>query len=647
MSAIWGQISFSGEINQAPFYAIQQYYEKHCKIEHYHSMEQKSVCFHAGIQHITAQAAREQLPIFDALRNTLFVADCILDNRIDLIQELNAKGQDIRNNTDIPDGTLMYLCYQYWGMECVRLFRGVYSFAVYDGTTDTLYLASDHTASRCLYYCRQGNTFAFSTLLEPIRMFYPQLTLNDAFIKDFLTAPGLMPNVVSTETPYQNVYKLNPGTYLTITKTSICETTYWTPSERSFSIPCRTASEYGSFFRKLFESCVRDTLHTCGNIGISMSSGLDSASVGAVAARALAAQNLSLHTYTYVPYEKPSLDRNRHNVHDETEDVKKILAMHPNMIPQFLTNEGKNCFQNLQRDLEIMEIPYKAYGNLPSLFEIYSIAYKDGCRIVLTGQTGNSTISHGYIDDVLYDLYARKRYLSFVRYLNRYSPHVKESRKAALRECIRYFNHANSYYRNYQWEYTPDNPFLASDILTDYPIAERYTKAQVPMYQAVPTPSAIYRRYLGYNSMYTYLGELDTKAGLAHGIVLRDPTRDKRMLEFCYQLPYHYFAYHGTPRWLIRNNLRDILPTQLLDDWLRYGVQNSDCNQRIARDFDTLYPTFTRVTASPGLTKYINSEKINRFLESAASGLQPDEEDNLLYFSFLFILANYLEIKNL
>ena len=99
MSAIWGQISFSGEINQAPFYAIQQYYEKHCKIEHYHSMEQKSVCFHEGIQHITAQAAREQLPIFDALRNTLFVADCILDNRIDLIQELNAKGQDIRNNT--------------------------------------------------------------------------------------------------------------------------------------------------------------------------------------------------------------------------------------------------------------------------------------------------------------------------------------------------------------------------------------------------------------------------------------------------------------------------------------------------------------------------------------------------------------------
>ena len=147
--------------------------------------------------------------------------------------------------------------------------------------------------------------------------------------------------------------------------------------------------------------------------------------------------------------------------------------------------------------------------------------------------------------------------------------------------------------------------------------------------------------------MYTYLGELDTKAGLAHGIVLRDPTRDKRMLEFCHQLPYHYFAYHGTPRWLIRNNLRDILPTQLLDDWLRYGVQNSDCNQRIARDFDTLYPAFTRVTASPGLTKYINSEKINRFLERTASGLQPDEEDNLLYFSFLFVLATYLEIKNL
>ena len=63
-------------------------------------------------------------------------------------------------------------------------------------------------------------------------------------------------------------------------------------------------------------------------------------------------------------------------------------------------------------------------------------------------------------------------------------------------------------YRNYQWEYTPDNPFLASDILTDYPIAERYTKAQVPMYQAVPTPSAIYRRYCKVYDKYVVPGLL-------------------------------------------------------------------------------------------------------------------------------------------
>jgi hypothetical protein len=62
------------------------------------------------------------------------------------------------------------------------------------------------------------------------------------------------------------------------------------------------------------------------------------------------------------------------------------------------------------------------------------------------------------------------------------------------------------------------------------------------------------------------------------------------MIQFCANLPYHLFAYNGTPRWLTRGTLADILPADILDDWMRYGVQNSDWLLRIRRDWASVYP---------------------------------------------------------
>lgn len=641
MSAIWGYLSYTNPISETLPALMEDPYRKNCKIDCYRHQMSTNLYMACGIQYITKEAHDEVLPIYDRENGIFFNADCILDNRNDLISLLNSDPTE-------PDGTLMYLAYKKWGIDCLKHFRGLFSMAVYEASTGTLYLATDHTSSRCLYYYQTDDSVCFSTLLEPIRKVHPDIPFNEYYLKDYLTAPGLMPNVVSTETPYAGIYKINPGCYISIKQNCITEHSYWSPfiTKKHRYL---TAKKYGKVFRSLYTECVKDALRTEGEIGISMSSGLDSASVGAIAATELRAKGKPLYSYTYVPYETPAPDkRNKNHVHNETADVMKIAAMHPNIIPHFLNNNGKNCLEFLSKGLEIMEIPFKAVTNFPNLHEIYCHAQKEGCRIVLTGQTGNGSVSHGYIDDVLFDDYQKGHLLRFLWYLNKHSLKLKLSRKKELMACLRYFKHAKKVYRHPGIsDLTPDNPFLSEQIMDNYPYSERYAQNGLHFLESIPMTQKFYNHFVYSNATLAYLGELDTKFGLSAGIVLRDPTRDPRIIQFCADLPYHLFAYNGTPRWLIRGNLTDLLPANLLGDWMRYGVQNSDWLLRIRRDWNALLPELTTFfnhynnsSSKNGSYAMIEPQNVLNYLSSVpADGPSIDNfEFDYIIFTQLFFM---------
>ena len=106
------------------------------------------------------------------------------------------------------------------------------------------------------------------------------------------------------------------------------------------------------------------------------------------------------------------------------------------------------------------------------------------------------------------------------------------------------------------------------------------------------------------------------------------------MLSFCYHLPYHLFAYLGTPRWLIRGNLRNLLPEKLLDNWMRYGVQNADYLSRIMRDMEQILPKLNSAKDNFQFPKWLNSTELTDYLEQIAQS-EPDitfqKFDDMIY----------------
>lgn len=642
MSAIWGSVSFIADEFVPVINKMEPIYRKKCKIDQYSMLSGANYELACGNQFITKESHYEQLPFDDEADGFVLTGDIILDNRDEIASLV---GVNNKSDDTMADGTLVCLAYKKWKENCFSYLRGLFAVAIYEKNSNRVILAVDQVSARCLYYYRGENGIVFSTLIDPILNAVPDKKKNDMYFQDFLMTPGLMPNLIAGETPYEAIHQVLPGNYLIFTKDKEQSIKYakLLPLENQ---KCRSVKEYGSYFRGLYEECVSDALYTEGEVAVSMSSGLDSSSVGALAACELRKKNKNLYTYTYVPSISPEKARLKNNVLDETEDVKKIQALHPNMIGEFCDNEGKNSLDNLNEILDVMEMPVKAYVNLPNLFEIYRKAADRGCKIVLTGQCGNDTVSFGYIDDILFDLFERKKIFTFLSWLNRYSKVVGDSRKKALIGCWNYFSYAHKVLkRNRSFEGYSDYNVFASDYLkNNYPVNERFEKSGLLYLESIPTCSKTYAKVFERDAMYCYLGSMETKIGLYFGIVIRDVTKDQRMRRFFHHIPYETMGYRGIPRWYIRQNLRDILPKSLLDDWMRYGVQNVDCYSRIKRDWKRIDKHLIEELDEPIMQQWIDKEKIEQFL----ANWNNDKREEYIFDQsmFVYVLCNYLHLKS-
>ena len=190
MSAIWGIVALRPgcSVPEHSAHLFQSTYQKSCKIDRYESVSATDALFGCGIQYITKEAEQEQLPFRNSERGILFTADCILDNRPELIDLLSHNGYEKGQLAEAPDGTLMYYAYLTFGNECVTRFRGLFSIAIWEERSRALTLISDHTAARSLYYTVRNGLLAFSTRMEPLLKLFPNVTPNVDYHKDFLLA---------------------------------------------------------------------------------------------------------------------------------------------------------------------------------------------------------------------------------------------------------------------------------------------------------------------------------------------------------------------------------------------------------------------------------------------------------------------------
>ncbi|MFH0732515.1 MAG: asparagine synthase (glutamine-hydrolyzing) [Candidatus Omnitrophota bacterium] len=198
-------------------------------------------------------------------------------NYIELREELKAEF-DFKTESDTE---VVLRSYEKWGIDCLRRFRGMFAFALYNSTKSKLYLVRDRVGIKPLYYYYSPVCAVFCSELLPI--------ISLPYIKRKISHSGLCQYfryqyIPAPLTIYEDIYKLEPGHYLEIdTITGRRENIkYW---DIEAGIAEKTEEKWLDDLNGILDETMRMYVRSDVVFGAFLSGGVDSSLVSALMAK--------------------------------------------------------------------------------------------------------------------------------------------------------------------------------------------------------------------------------------------------------------------------------------------------------------------------------------------------------------------------
>ncbi len=656
MSAIWGYIRKNNKRIEDCSQKMKLSYLE-CAIDRYEERHFLKGFFACGLQCFNTRSHKEVLPIYDESNGFVFTADIILNDRANtidcILKELENRCHDnitrfLNGNVqrekmiEIPDGTIAYIAWLLWKERFIDFIQGIFSIAIYDINSEIVFLFSDHMGHRSLYYLVTDEEVYFSTIPRAIFEVVPKefKGFNEKWITaceaDNTPSMYLFPSL----TPFKNIYQLCRGEYLEIDcsqaknyKKKIVE--YWKPD---FNRKKQDTIDYKSRFLNTFTDCVRDAIDTDQNIAATLSSGLDSSSVSAIAARLLQDQNRNLYTFTSIPLKGYKNDHGDYYIADESAGVIALSQEYSNIIPEFTSYDDKSGFTEMRRLIHMTEVPTKAISNLVWVDDIEQKAKKKKCKVLLTGHFGNTTISSGGILDRVYEELLKGSLVNAKRQLAYYGKRHGITKKELLRGTLQQLKIKllSDIGLNQDFNKCFDHKYINRELVKKYKVISFQRKTYSKYGNSALKTRKNVMNFVMDKAVSQNLNVYDTAFSLYYGVITRDPTRDKRMVELVGNMPASEFADNGIERRLVREYMKDYLPDSIRMEERRRGLQSADTVYRLGK----IGESFVSKEKEAPVYHYFDYGEVQRLF-----GERPDKENTLDILRVMALDAFMKEFK--
>lgn len=216
-------------------------------------------------------------PIYNEDGSIVVIYNGIIYNFKELRGQLEACGHRFLTDTDTE---VIVHAYEEYGLNCVRLFNGMFAFALYDANIDLLFLARDRCGIKPLHYTLlDDGTFLFASEIKSILQYKRVPIAMDPnslhCIINLRYIPGEM-------TMFKGIKRLLPGHILTLQKQKIHTQQYWEPA---FESGTESEDYYVQTLRNHLEASIRRHLTSDVPVGFMLSGGIDSSSIVALASQ--------------------------------------------------------------------------------------------------------------------------------------------------------------------------------------------------------------------------------------------------------------------------------------------------------------------------------------------------------------------------
>jgi asparagine synthase (glutamine-hydrolysing) len=175
------------------------------------------------------------------------------------------------------DTEVILHAYRQWGEGCLERLRGMFSFALWDEETQTLFCARDRFGIKPLYYTIVDGVLYFASEPKALLPFLPQIRTDLDGLADYLTFQFPL----AGKTLFEGVQELLPGHFLRVRNGTFETQRYWEVYfEPDFD---HTADYYERRTQELLAESISLHLRADVPIGSYLSGGLDSSIIASLA----------------------------------------------------------------------------------------------------------------------------------------------------------------------------------------------------------------------------------------------------------------------------------------------------------------------------------------------------------------------------
>lgn len=498
--------------------------------------------------------ATGQQPLFNEDLTVSVVFNGEIYNYLELVAELETFGHTFRTRSDTE---VIVHGWEQWGANCVKRFRGMFAFALFDRNRQELFIARDRMGVKPVYWGTASNgAVVFGSELKALLQ-YPDVSksLNVQAIEQYL-AFGYVPEPNSI---YKSIHKLESGHYLLwkVGRNEPHISQYW---DIDFS-KTRDVTEADAIAEMdhLLSESVKIRLMSEVPLGAFLSGGVDSSAVVAYMAQ---------HSNGPVKTCSISFDDKGYD-----EGVYAAQVAQQFKSDHFTRTVTSNDLELVDQIVGLYDEPFADSSAMPT-YRVCQLA-RERVTVALSGDGGDETFA-GYrrykfhlAEERLRSfapLSLRKPLFGFLSSV--YPPAQQMPRflrgKSTLKSLS--LNTVEGYANSVNFIRDPDRLKLYNSAMTRS--LQGYSANSILAKYATQFSGDDPLSLVQYLDYKTYLpGDINVKvdrASMAHSLEVREPLMDHLLIEWAARLPSNMKLKNGVGKYILKKGLENRLPNDIL-----------------------------------------------------------------------------------
>lgn len=538
-------------------------------------------------------------PMKDPVSGNIVCFNGEIYNYIEIKKELGGK---FRTNTDTE---VILKSYEKWGIDCLKHFKGMFAFALWDNNSNTLFCARDRFGIKPFYYAVIDNVFYFASEMKALLPFLPEIDTDMEGFKDYLTFQFCLQD----RTLFKGIKALEPAHYISVRAPEIRIGQYW---QVYYNLDWDHTEKY--FVEKLDElvhNSIRYHIRSDIPVGGYVSGGIDSSVVSAIAADMLGGSHYAGFTGKF------GIGR----LYDESMYAQEVAAEHSFGLFQIDMN-CNDFLNNIEKVIYYLDTPVAGPGSFCQ-YMVSGLAAKHR-TVVLGGQGGDEIFGRymrylvayfeqcikgaieGTTDKNKYIVTYESIIPSLVS-LKNYKPMLRQFWSSGLFEDSgkRYFKLINR------------APGVRDCIHEE--LLDNYDPYQIfrDIFYADNLKNTCYfdnMTHFDFKTLLPALLQVEDRMSMAHGIESRVPLLDDELIEFVATIPANFKLKNGDMKHIFKKAVAKYLPESIKkrEDKMGFPVPFSQWINGEAKDF--IYDVFSSYKAQN--RTLIDNKKVLSKIES-------------------------------